>query len=123
MIEFSLKLLLSRRLSYLGLDMESGKSSKHIYDKLLEVPLGKLILKLEKITDNNELLEKLRLAKKIRNILAHQALLSCYQITSDFFQEIETPRMEFDFLLTNNKLTECLSLISAEAQKLPSRNL
>ena len=123
MIEFSLKLLLSRNLSYLGQDLESDKSSKQIYDGLLEVPLGKLINKLKRISDNHDLLEKLISAKEIRNYLAHQALLSCNQITSDFFQEVETPKIEFDFVLTNNKLTECLSLISVEAHKLPSRNI
>ena len=123
MIEFSLKLLLSRNLSYLGQDLESDKSSKQIYDGLLEVPLGKLINKLKRISDNHDLLEKLISAKEIRNYLAHQSLLSCYQITSDFSQEVETPKIEFDFVLTNNKLTECLSLISVEAQKLPSRNI
>ena len=123
MIEFSLKLLLSRKLSYLGLDLESDKSSKQIYKGLLDDSLGTLIYKLKRISDNHELLEKLFSAKKIRNYLAHRALLSCYQITSDFSQVVETPKIEFDFVLTNNKLTECLSLISVEAQKLPSRNI
>lgn len=119
-LELAIKLYISRKQYFLESGSGNHLSSEKIYDEVKDFPLGLLIQRLKKLDGNKGLIENLKIIKEDRDYLAHQALLTTYNLPIDFLKKFNNSRKRPEFLDMNNQMTECLVLISQLSQNYSS---
>ncbi|HAT1543978.1 hypothetical protein [Aeromonas hydrophila] len=97
-----------------------GGDSAHL-DGLEELPLGALIKRLRKVTQNNELADRIHALLEIRNKIAHNSLIVVHQRG---INKSEVMNQQFEYIHANMNLHDLLEELGTKTLELyVGRNL
>ena len=82
--------------------------------KHMDIPYGVLLKRYKKINPNSSLYDRLLRLKDYRNHLAHQALISALDWSTDMRQLVGLNHTTIDYDELNKELDECAALLTKE---------